>query len=79
MWKESEKVDVYLCIIDSLCCTPENNIVNPLYPNIKFKLENKSKKKGSPLKKSKKKSHHCLWLWKVFYILFPDFLQISDY
>ena len=75
MGKESEKVDVYLCIIDSLCCTPENNIVNPLYPNIKFKLENKSKKKKSPLKKSKKKVTTACDCEKFFIYYFQIFYK----
>jgi len=38
---EKEKIHVY-AITESLCCTPENNTVNQLYPNIKTFL-NKNK------------------------------------
>ena len=42
---EKEKIHVY-AITESLCCTPENNTVNQLYPNIKtFLNKNKNLKR----------------------------------
>ena len=35
--KDSFKKRVDICITDSLCYTPETNIVNQLYPNLKRK------------------------------------------
>lgn len=77
MGEEPEKVDVCLCIIDSLCCTPEtDNTVNPLYPNIKFKLENKSKKKvPSPKNVKKKKVTTAYDCEKIFIYYFQIFYK----
>ena len=37
--KSKKRVHICICIIDTLCCTPETNIVNQLYSNKKFKKD----------------------------------------